>query len=418
MAQARYDVAVVGAGIVGAACAFSLSAAGMSVVLIDRGDRRAAASWGNAGHFAYAEVFPLATPRLWAQLPRMLLSGTSPLRISPGALWTTMPWLARFMFNTRPAQVHRAGAALASLLGPSRDAWRRLAEASGVSDLIRTGPVLVVGRSRAALESRRAFVNAIRRQGFAVDELDADAARAIEPTLRSTIAGAFAYRDAQYCVDPGALTGRLAQASAAAGCSIAQDDIERIVPGSGEIVAFGASERRYLARRCVVAAGIRSRELLKGLRLRVPLAAERGYHLMVPYRAGQPVPSVPIIGARPEFVITPMSEGLRLAGTVEFASPDSPPAWARATMLTRLAQELVGPLEVPADAPRWMGNRPTLPDSLPVIGALGRAPSVIAAFGHQHLGLTLAAITADMVRAIALGQPSPVPLQPFALERF
>jgi D-amino-acid dehydrogenase len=87
-------------------------------------------------------------------------------------------------------------------------------------------------------------------------------------------------------------------------------------------------------------------------------------------------------------------------------------------MLTRLAQELVGPLEVSADAPRWMGNRPTLPDSLPVIGALRPAPSVIAAFGHQHLGLTLAAITADMVRAIALGQPSPVPLQPFALERF
>ena len=418
MAQARYDVAIVGAGIVGAACAFSLSTAGMSVVLIDRGDRQAAASWGNAGHFAYGEVFPLATPGLWTQLPRMLLSRKSPLRIAPSGLWITLPWLARFMFNTRPAQVRRAAAALASLLGPSRDSWHRLAEASGVSDLIQTGPVLVVARSRAAMDSRRPIVDAIRRYGIAVDELDTPAARAIEPTLRSTIVGAFAYPDAQYCVDPGALTRRLTEASVAAGASVARDDIGRIVPASGEIVALGSSERRYVARQCVVAAGIRSRALLKGLQIRVPLAAERGYHLMVPYRAGMPHPRVPIIGARPEFVITPMSEGLRLAGTVELASPDSPPAWARAVMLKELAEELVGPLEVPEDAPRWMGNRPTLPDSLPAIGRLRSAQSIIAAFGHQHLGLTLAAITADMVRAIALGQPPPVPLQPFALERF
>jgi glycine/D-amino acid oxidase-like deaminating enzyme len=418
MAQVRYDVAVVGAGIVGAACAFSLSTAGMNVVLIDRGDRRAAASWGNAGHFAYEQVLPLATPGLWTQLPRLLLSRTSPVRIAPGALWTTMPWLARFLLNTRPAQVQRAVAALASLLGPSRDAWQRLAEAAHVLDLMRTGPILVVGRSRDAMDSRRPFMQAIRRHGMAVDELDAAAARAIEPTLRSTIAGAFAYPDAQHCVDPGALTQRLAVAVVAAGGTIAQDDIERIEPEPAGVAAIGAGERRYVARHCVVAAGIRSRSLLKGLRISVPLAAERGYHVMVPYREGQPVPRVPIIGARPEFVITPMSEGLRLAGTVELARPDAPPSWGRTAMLKELAEELIGPLEIPEDAPRWMGNRPTLPDSLPAIGSLRAERSIIAAFGHQHLGLTLAAITADMVRAIALGQPSPVALQPFALERF
>ncbi len=418
MAEPRHDVVVVGAGIVGAACAFALRQAGIDVLLIDRGDRQAAASWGNAGHFAYEDVFPLATPGLWPQLPRLLLSARSPVHIPLSSLRLTMPWLARFLFNTRPSQVRRATSALASLLEPSRDAWRRLSEAAGVTDLIRTSPVLIVARSRKALDSRRPLVDAMRRRGVAVSELDASATRAVEPALRSTIIGAFSYSGAHYCVDPGALTGRLAQAVVAAGGSMVRDEVRRIVPTSPESVTIEGSERRYDARRCVLATGIGSGNLLKDIGIRVPLAAERGYHLMVPYRAGMPLPRIPIIGARPEFVMTPMADGLRLAGTVELAPADAPPTWHRAMMLRALAEELVGPLDVPDDTTRWMGSRPTLPDSLPAIGRVQSAPSIIAAFGHQHLGLTLAAITADMVQAVVLDRPAPVPLQPFALERF
>jgi glycine/D-amino acid oxidase-like deaminating enzyme len=418
MTEPVHDVAVVGGGIVGAACAFALRKAGVSVVLIDRGDLRAAASWGNAGHFAYDDIFPLATPGLWLQLPRLLLSPQSPVHIPLSSLRLTTPWLARFLFNTRPSQVRHATSALTALLEPSRAAWRRLSEAASVTDLIRTGPALIVARSRKALESRRALVDTMRRRGIAVSELDAAAARAIEPTLRSTIFGAFSYSTAQYCVDPGALTRRLVEALVAAGGSMVRDDVRRIVPNSSESVTIEGAGRRYVARRCVLATGIRSGKLLKDIGVRVPLAAERGYHLMVPYRAGSPLPRIPLIGARPEFVMTPMADGLRLAGTVELAPADAPPTWDRATMLRSLAEDLVGPLELPEDPARWMGSRPTLPDSLPAIGSVQSAPSIIAAFGHQHLGLTLAAITADMVRAIALRQPAPVPLQPFAPERF
>jgi len=150
----------------------------------------------------------------------------------------------------------------------------------------------------------------------------------------------------------------------------------------------------------------------------VPLAAERGYHLMVPYKDRKPPVRVPVIGASPEFVITPMANGLRLAGTVEIAQPDRPPNWRRAKMLKRLAEELIGPLEIPEDAPMWMGCRPTLPDSLPAIGRLPGAPAIIAAFGHQHLGLTLAAITGEIVASIASANPAPVDLAPFSIERF
>jgi len=139
---------------------------------------------------------------------------------------------------------------------------------------------------------------------------------------------------------------------------------------------------------------------------------------MVPYNDRRPRVRVPVIGANPEFVITPMAGGLRLAGTVEIAQPQRAPRWQRARMLQRLAEALIGPLDVPADAPVWMGCRPTLPDSLPAIGRLRCAPAIIAAFGHQHLGLTLAAITGELVASIASATPASIDLAPFSIDRF
>jgi glycine/D-amino acid oxidase-like deaminating enzyme len=127
---------------------------------------------------------------------------------------------------------------------------------------------------------------------------------------------------------------------------------------------------------------------------------------------------VPLIGARPEFVITPMEGGVRLAGTVELATSDARPDWRRATMLKELAGQIIEPFDAGADATSWMGCRPSLPDSLPVIGPIPGAPTVIGAFGHQHLGLTLAAITAELVCALVRRRPLPLDLAPYALSRF
>jgi D-hydroxyproline dehydrogenase len=417
VAAATCDVIVVGGGIVGASCAFGLRREGLSVLLLDRGEPERAASWGNAGHFAYEQIFPLATPELWAQLPRLLFSRDSPLSLPPRHLIAQAAWLRRFAWNTRPAQVRRARAALATLLHAAPGAWRRLAEGAGLEPLIRRSPALVVAQDAAALEAKRPAMKALREHGIASEELNPSQAREIEPMLRTDIAGAFVYPGAQYTVDPAALVRALVAALVAAGGATANDAIRSIdVSGAGVTVA--GSKRTWTARQCVVAAGIGSRDILRSLSIDVPLAAERGYHLMVPLIEGKPRPRVPLIGARPQFVITPMAQGTRLAGTVEVAPAEAPPAWKRALMLKALSERIIEPLDGVASATMWMGCRPTLPDSLPIIGSMPGLPAVIAAFGHQHLGLTLSAITAEVVVALVRKRPPPVEITPYAATRF
>jgi len=418
VATASHDVAVIGGGIVGAACAFALRERGLDVLLIDRGEAKRAASWGNAGHFAYEQILPLATPGLWRDLPRLLFGRQSPLSIPPRSLWTLAPWLARFFWNTRPAQVRKATAALASLLAEAPGAWQRLAGAADLQALIRTGPILVVAQDPAALAAKRPTMELFKRHGISVEETDPSSARAIEPMLRPDIAGAFVYPRAQYTIDPASLTRKLVEAFVRTGGVVAEDEVVSVRVLPGNLVAVRGRSGSWTARQAVVAAGIGSRSILRSLGIGVPLAAERGYHLMVPPGAGKPTVSVPLIGARPEFVITPMAHGLRLAGTVELARSDARPEWTRASMLGKLAERLVGPLDGLRDASSWMGCRPTLPDSLPAVGRIPGAPQIIAAFGHQHLGLTLAAITGELVSAIARRAEPAIDVAPFSLARF
>jgi D-amino-acid dehydrogenase len=417
VAAAR-DVLIVGGGIVGAACAFALRREGVDVVLIDRGEPERAASWGNAGHFAYEQMLPLATPALWRQLPRLLFAPQSPLRLPPRHLLAQAPWLTRFAWNTRPAQVRRATAALSTLLAAAPAAWRRLAAAARLEPLIRTSPVLVVAHDPGILAAKRPAMEYIRRHGIEVEEIGPSAARAIEPMLRPDIAGAFVYPEAQHCIDPAGLTRRLVEAYVAAGGALVTDRIVALHSSRADEVSAMGATGSWTGRHCVVAAGISSREILKSLDIRIPLAAERGYHLMVPHVDGKPRPRVPVICTRPEFVITPMAQGTRLAGTVEVAPPDAAPDWRRATMLRELSERVLEPLDGAAQATMWMGCRPTLPDSLPVIGRIPGIPAVIGAFGHQHLGLTLSAITGEIVAAIVGQRPSPVTIAPYSAARF
>jgi D-amino-acid dehydrogenase len=236
--------------------------------------------------------------------------------------------------------------------------------------------------------------------------------------LRPDIAGAFVYPRAQYTIDPASLTRKLVDGFVRAGGVVAEDEVISVRVLASDVVAVAGRSGSWTARQAVVAAGIGSRSILRSLGIGVPLAAERGYHLMVPPGAGKRAVGVPLIGARPEFVITPMAHGLRLAGTVELARSEARPEWARASMLGKLAERLIGPVDGLRDASSWMGCRPTLPDSLPAVGRIPGAPQIIAAFGHQHLGLTLAAITGELVSAIARRAEPAIDVVPFSLARF
>jgi D-amino-acid dehydrogenase len=361
---------------------------------------------------------PLATPELWPQLPRLLFASESPLSIPVRNLAGLAPWLLRFAWNTRPSQLARGTAALAALLAAAPAAWQRLAAAARLDPLIRAGPVLVVARDAGSMAAKRPAMERLRRYGIAVEEIGTREARAMEPMLRPDVAGAFVYPDAQHTVDPAQLTRELVDAYRAAGGQVADDGIDAIEPGPGDTMIALGGRGSVSARQIVLAAGLGSREILARLAIRVPLAAERGYHLMVPYVAGTSAPRLPLIGASPQFVITPMRHGVRLAGTVELARTPEHPNWRRATMLKGLAEQLIEPLAGAREATMWMGCRPTLPDSLPVIGRIPGVPAMVGAFGHQHLGLTLAAITAEIVGALIRREPPPLAIEPYALSRF
>jgi len=247
-----YDVAVVGGGIIGCACAFNLRRAGLGVLLIDRGvpsnaasmgQRRALRVWGGAAG--------VRLPRSGRRCRGCCLRGTVPFGFRYRASGLLAPWLARFASNTRPSQVERATSALASLLAPAPAAWRRLAEAAHLTDLIRTSPLLVVARSQAALVSKRPSIEVSRRHGTVIDEISTSEARQIEPLIRPDVAGAFVYRQAQYTTDPAKLTRRLKEAYVEAGGHAALDDIGMLeTPGrwNGQSRLLGSPDSASLQR--------------------------------------------------------------------------------------------------------------------------------------------------------------------------
>ena len=213
------------------------------MTLVDRGDPQRAATWGNAGHFAYEQIFPLAQPGIWPQLPRMLFSPDGPLWIPPASWFSLAPWLCRFAWNTRPSQVRRASAALACLLSQARAAWSRLAEAADLRSRIKTSPILVVARDMATMSAKRSLMKRYRREGIEVEELDCGAAREIEPALRADIAGAFSYPNSEYTTNPGELVAELAAAFVVAGGRVIYDEVCSVRPlANGDVSVMGANQ--------------------------------------------------------------------------------------------------------------------------------------------------------------------------------
>jgi D-amino-acid dehydrogenase len=236
----------------------------------------------------------------------------------------------------------------------------------------------------------------------------------LEPALSSDIAGAIFFPENARCVSPGALGRRFADSVLAKGGAIVRAAVTELKPGNDGWCLVTSNET-FRARNVVVAAGRWSDDLLKPLGYKAPLASERGYHLMLP--ASQVSLVRPVVMAEPFFAATPMTDGLRLAGTAESATADASPDPRRSDILFKLAQPYLPGLS-DAGATRWMGVRPSFPDALPAIGRASRHNNLFYSFGHQHVGLTQAAVSARVLTDIIQGRPSSIDAGPFSLDRF
>lgn len=391
----RETVIVIGAGMVGVACALRLQAAGRVVTLVDPGPDERASSFGNAGHIAVEQVEPLASWATVQAAPRMAfgLGGPLDFRLRDVAVWG--PWARRYLAACGRDRVWQGTEALRDLAVPAVRAWRDLLDLSGTPELMREdGHAVLWFNAAEADRGRRKWATADTGPATFRPLSDGDcAAYRDQLTGRRPIAG-LRFSGTARLISPSLVREALLAAFAARGgerllgeaCALSPQGVVDLVDG-----------RQLSADQVLVAAGARSAPLMAGIGAHVPLIAERGYSIQFPApRWPADLPTAVIEDQ--SIVLAPQAEGLRATSYVEFARPDSPPdsrKWDR--LIDRV--RAMG-LEVPDDCQRWMGCRPTLPDYVPAIGAWpGRR--ILYAFGHQHLGITLAAITAERMVGLA-----------------
>lgn len=411
------DIIVVGAGIIGASAAYRLTQAGLRPLVIDAAAPAHGCSFGNAGLIAVDHVAPLASPETMRGVARMLLDPSGPLRLHARALLSMAPWMLRFALAARPNTFARNTAALASLVTHAGDAWQRLVDARIVADLYRDIGALYVYEKPVEASAQRKQCALYEKYGVQYQDLTPSQVRErYLPALTPNVSHARYFPAMASVADPLRVAERIFDAARAAGAVFMQAEVTALhAMADGSIrVQMGADERR--ARKVVLCAGARTASLARMLGRKIPLTAERGYHVAL----AAPRPDtlhVPVSFVERGFTCNPLAAGIRLAGTVELGARGGPD-FSRADILATHFARLFPGAQAPQVESRWYGDRPTLPDYLPMIGALPGLPSVVVATGHQHLGLTLGPLTGELVAALISGAPPGVDLAPFGVGRF
>jgi D-amino-acid dehydrogenase len=409
-------VTIIGAGIVGLATAHAMLDRGHEVVLVDPGGKQGRPTDGNAGWIAHTDIMPLASPKAWRNLPRWLMDPLGPLTIRPGYMPQLAPWLARFVLASSPNRIEASIAAIRDINAEALPAWKGLLSSLNLNDHLREHGILSVWRHRNSFAQAKDLLERQRSFGIPVEILGADDLPRLEPAL-SNVEAAVLYPDACHVSDPALLATDLLRLALERGAEHVPAHALRLEPREeGVQVRTDGAEGEVISNRVIVAAGAWSRSLAQQLGDRIPLDTERGYNATYP--KGTFGLNRPIMFEGEGFVATPLDTGDRVGGAVEFAGLDAPPNHSRTDAMVRRLTGFLPHLQAETPAKRWMGFRPSTPDSLPVIGPAGKDRRILYAFGHGHYGLTQAAVTAQMVAGLIDGRTGPVDEKPFAAQRF
>jgi glycine/D-amino acid oxidase-like deaminating enzyme len=410
------QVAVIGAGTIGLSVAWNLVKRGIKVAIYDPNSPGSGCSAGSAGAISPGSVVPLAMPGLLASVPGMMLNPASSLHI-PVSYWLkAMPWLAAFVAAARPARVRAISTALAELYRPALDHHRALLGEIGALDLIRTTGQLHLYRNQKQFRRSRgdwAVRSAHDVKFEIVDRGDIDA---LEPQVGKDYQIGVFIPGAGMSVNPHRHAATLGEALARAGGEFVRERVTRLEHSDRSITGLVTAAGTVRHRRIVVAAGAWSGRLLETIGYQVPLESQRGYH--VDFKGSGISLSRPIVPADRKVFITPMETGLRVAGTVEIAGLDAPPTEERARMLYADLIAAIPSARTDDPDPFWMGHRPCLPDSMPVIGASEVWSGLYFAFGHGHLGLTASAVTGSLVGSVVADETPLLDMSPYRIERF
>jgi D-amino-acid dehydrogenase len=409
----RADVIVLGAGIVGVSAAYAARQRGLSVVLIDRREPGSETSYGNAGILSSGSILPLNKPSLWSALAGYMTNRHAALRWDPVWAIRNIDWIVRFLANATTSRVKPRATALHGLIGESLKLHREWIVKADVAQRIRETGWLKAWRSDAvgAAKEEQAF---LAEYGIESRLLDRQAISALEPNILPVYKVGLLHTQTASVDSPGAVVKAYARMFAGSGGEIRQSDIKEIVP-DGEGWRVMLADGAISARHVVVALGPWSADLLRPLGYRVPMAFERGYH-----REFKPNPARslqrPIHDAEGSFLMTPMEQGIRVTSGVELTARDAPSSFTQLDQVVTTARGVVEFGEAVGEP--WRGARPTLPDSLPMIGPAPRHSGLWLAFGNQHIGFTTGPATGAAIAAMIGGATPAFDVGPFSPSRY
>lgn len=407
-------VAVIGAGIVGVSTAIWLRRAGIDVTVIDRGAPGSGTSHGNAGVLAACAMVPVTSPGLITKAPGMLLNPDFPLFMRWGYLPKLLPWLRKYVAHANDADTRRIAQGLTPIVGDAVEQHKSLCDDLGLGDWVSESDYCFAYANRAAFEAE-SYTWALRKEaGFNPMLIEGQEVRDYEPALGPDLGFMAIMKNHGFIRSPGGYVQALAQAFEGMGGTILQAEVKDFDLSGGAVSAVHTTQGTVNCTEVVLATGVWSKPMMAKLGLNVPLETERGYHIVFEDATGGP--ARPTMVASGKFVATPMEQGVRCAGIVEFGGLEAGASKAPLAFLRRHAAKAFPNLKAKSEV-EWLGHRPATSDSLPLIGQVGDT-KVYTAFGHHHIGLTGGPKTGRLVAGLIAGAQVNTDLAPYHPQRF
>jgi len=410
----KTDIAVLGGGVIGLSVALKMLNSGREVVLIDPEEPGSGTSYGNAGTIAEYAVLPVGSPEVIKRLPSLLFYKNSPMAIKRSEIFSLAPWLMKFLYQSMPKQAEKNAQSIAKILVNARLRWEDLASQINGSSLLNNNGSIYIYKSKSIYDAGLKDINHRKTLGLNAQMLNPSELNKLEPNINLIEGGAAYFPDCAYMSDPGKMMKLLLNTCIEKGCQVIRQTAKNIERTNNGIKVTLDDKSTILSKHLVVSAGAFSKKFAKQAGDNIPLDVERGYH--VEYDMNEPLLNRPCCSADGGFYMSPMSGRLRVVGTVELGGVSPKISMHRVNHLENGASNFFPSLGKPSRT--WLGFRPSIPDSKPVISASRKGNDIVYAFGHGHIGLTLAPVTAEIVESIITGKKPPIPIHEFSVQRF
>ena len=406
-------IGIIGAGIQGVCSALFLQKKGHQVILFDRDEPGNGASYGNAGHFSPYASIPLNRPDILTDVPAMLISSTGPLALKWNYVPKMIPWFLKFIKNCSTKNMMHTAKYMHQILDLALPAYDELFEEIDVSELVEKKGIMYIWNDQN-LKSRELEINIRDKIGAEQQLLNKQEIHDLEPNIKKIYHAGVFYKKARHARNPKKILLKLFDLFLKKGGKFEKQNVETINFDSSEKPIVKTNLNSYAFDKLIIACGAFSKKLTDQIDEKIPLDTERGYHIH--FKDCDHLISRPVVFLNRGFGMTPMEQGLRVVGTVEFGGLDNPITKNRIKNLVNNAKFMLDGL--PQHEDEWLGFRPTLPDYLPVIGPSKNYKNIFYSFGHHHLGWTLGAISGKIISGLVTKENTNLDLKPYSSLRF